>query len=150
VSLPIRMRGLRPELLPVSTAAAPRPIFIASSQVRSCARHAAHTVGTKIFSHKRLLLSCERICFIIRHLPQDFHRAAGFSHILRSGRGGAAAYSTHSPPEKISTVSPLRVRPVMCVSAAPTITSSCTTEWFMPWASSCSGVMVLPPSQVPG
>ncbi len=42
-------------VLPVSTAAAPRPIFIASLTGQVCTSHAAHTVGTKILSHNKYL-----------------------------------------------------------------------------------------------
>ena len=66
------------------------------------------------------------------------------------GDAGGQAYSTHSPPSKMATSRPSRVRPVMRVSAAPIITSSWIRDWFIPRASSSSSLRALPPRVVPG
>ena len=66
------------------------------------------------------------------------------------GEGGGQAYSTHSPPSKMATSRPSRVRPVMRVSAAPIMTSSWMRDWFIPRATSSASVRALPPRVVPG
>ena len=66
------------------------------------------------------------------------------------GDAGGQAYSTHSPPSKMATSRPSRVRPVMRVSAAPIMTSSWMRDWFIPRATRSASVRALPPRVVPG
>ena len=59
-------------------------------------------------------------------------------------------YSAQTPSSKTVTRRPSPATPMMRVSAAPIITSSCTTLWLTPRSSSSSCVSSVPPCTVPG
>lgn len=69
----------------------------------------------------------------------------------KTSKSKSAFYqNAHSPPWKISTVSPFLRRPVTWVSSAPTITSSWMAESFSPFSISCARVISRPPTMLVG
>ena len=79
-----------------------------------------------------------------------YHTSRDYASIFADFFRRRVFYSTHTPSRNSSTVRPSRHFPVIWLSSAPIITSSCRRDWFMPRASSSSFVSAVPPFVVPG
>ena len=79
-----------------------------------------------------------------------YHTSRDYASIFADFFRRRVFYSTHTPSRNSSTVRPSRHLPVIWLSSAPIITSSCRRDWFMPRASSSSFVSAVPPFVVPG